>query len=175
MALLFLGACGGPSYEVLPLGDNLSLVQADGRPFSLSEVRGKPGLVFFGYSHCPDWCPSTLSRLVRVKSLLGKRSNNVWMAFVSVDTERDKGEVLAGFLKPFDLGMIGLTGTDAQIDQCLKAWGSYRERQVRDDGRGISWDHGTQIYLVDPQGRARALFTAKDRPEDIARALKDFD
>lgn len=97
------------------------------------------------------------------------------MAFVSVDTERDKGEALERFLKPFDLDIIGLTGTDAQIDQCLKAWGSYRERQNRDDGRGISWDHGTQIYLVDPQGRVRALFTSKEKPEDMAQALKGFD
>lgn len=169
--ILALVSCG-PTFEVLPLGDDLNLTGPDGKPFSLKSMAGKPGLVFFGYSRCPDWCPSTMSRLVQVQKILGKKSDRVWSVFVSVDHERDDAQGLSAFLEPFGTRTLGLTGTAETIEKCLKAWGSYRERHVRDDGRGISWDHGLQLYLVDGQGRVRALYHAKDSPETVARGLK---
>jgi protein SCO1/2 len=100
-------------------GANFTLTDQDGRPFQLSSLRGRVVLLFFGYTSCPDACPTTLSKLARVYKLLGRHRERVVTLFVSVDPGRDTPRVLKEYLKYFRVNAVGLTGTKEEIDRVV--------------------------------------------------------
>jgi len=137
------------------MAPDISLVDQDGSPFHLEDQRGKLVLVFFGYTHCPDVCPITLSEFKQVKAALGEQAGQVEFVFITVDPQRDTPERIQGYLKNFDPEFTGLTGTERQLAEVWKAYGVYQQRQDSGSAAGYLVDHSARTYLIDRQGQWR--------------------
>ena len=155
-------------------GKSLELTDHTGRPRTLEDFRGKAVVVFFGFTHCPDVCPTTLAEVSQVMQALGPDAQRVQVLFVTVDPERDTKEVLAKYVTAFDPRFLGLYGDAAATQRAAKEFKVYYEK--RKAGDSYSVDHSGQTYVIDPQGRLR-LFErperiAADLPEDLRTLLK---
>ena len=146
-----MGTYGGP----------FTLTASTGKPFSSAELNGKPSAIFFGFTHCPDVCPTTLARLTKLRRELGKGDDALSIVFISVDPERDTPAELDTYMKLYDTPVIGLTGTPGQIEQVKKQFGIY-SRKVAQPGGGYSVDHTATVILLDRNGQ----FTATLSPEE---------
>ena len=142
-------------------GGPFTLTGADGEPFSSSQLAGKPHAVFFGFTHCPDVCPTTLARLVRLRNQLGEGERPFEILFVTVDPERDGPPEVGKYAELFDSPVIGLTGSPAQIDQVKRQFGIY-SKKVPDGSGAYSVDHTASVLLFDEQGD----FVATLSPEE---------
>jgi protein SCO1 len=159
----------------VPYGNALELTDHTGRPRKLEDFRGKAVVVNFGFTHCPDVCPTTLADLSRAVKELGAEADRVQVLFVTVDPERDTREVLAKYVTAFDPRFVGLYGDAAATQRAAKEFKIYYEK--RKTGETYSVDHSGQSYVIDPQGRLR-LFVRHDRiasdlPEDLRTLLKE--
>jgi len=151
-----------------PLSD-FTLTSQDGKPLSLSDLHGKYVLLFFGYTHCPDVCPTTLSDFLQVKRQIGAASSEVRFVFVSVDGERDTPPVLARFVKNFDPGFIGLQGDDATLGRIGAEYGLYyKKEKVAGTSQPYSVTHSSSSYLLDRAGRMRMIYGFGVAPQVIA-------
>ena len=165
-------APGGAQPSAPPEGASISfsLTAADGSAVTERTYRGKWLIVYFGYTFCPDVCPTTLMEIAGVLRKLGPRVETVQGLFVTVDPKRDTPEILSEYVKSFDPRIIGLTGVPAQIAVTAKSFNVFYERRDTDDG-GYVYDHTALIYLVDPDAKfARALAGNADA-QQIADAL----
>ncbi|MGQ9927065.1 MAG: SCO family protein [Chloroflexaceae bacterium] len=146
-----------------------------GRDLSLSELRGKPVVLFFGYTFCPDVCPMTLSELKRVKAELGADGPRLQVVFVSVDGARDTPEVLARHLAAFDPDFIGLQGDDATLRRIGSEYGLYYKRNTP-EGTSAAYlvDHSSATYLIDAEGRLRVVYGFGTSPEAIAAGVREL-
>lgn len=162
-ALLYPAARAVPDFE---------LRQANGKPLTLADWRGRWNFVYFGYTSCPDVCPTTLAILKTVWAELGKRGvqDKLRIDFVSVDPERDTPETLARYVGFFGPDFVAATGTDAQLTPLTRALGVVYARTKKADG-STEVDHSGSIIIVDPQGRLAGLFrppfAARDLAEDM--------
>lgn len=177
--ILLTAACGGPMRGV-EIADAepappLQLTGFDSSSYDLAADRGKVVLLYFGYTHCPDVCPTTMSDWARAKRALGDRADGVRFVFVSMDPDRDTKELAAGYARQFDPAFIGLTGTDAELEALKRAWGiaAYPEGDVRT--RDYTVAHPAHTFVVDRQGRLRFLYppgvTGEELAEDLRRLL----
>jgi protein SCO1/2 len=148
-------------------GKTLELTDHAGRPRRLEDFRGKAVVVFFGFTHCPDVCPTTLADASQALKKLGPDAERVQVLFVTVDPERDTKEVLAKYVTAFDPGFLGLSGDPAATQRAAKEFKVYYEKRKTTDGYSV--DHSSQTYVIDPQGRLR-LFV---RPDRVATDLAD--
>ncbi|WP_294644758.1 SCO family protein [uncultured Aureimonas sp.] len=133
------------------MGGEFALIDEDGKPRAWSDFRGKPAAVFFGFTHCPDICPTTLGELSVLLADLGPRSDDLGVILVSGDPERDTPEVLNAYLQSFDPRIVGLTGTEAEVDRAFAAFKAYR-RKVPTEGGDYTVDHSAGVYLYDRDG-----------------------
>jgi protein SCO1 len=156
------------------------LVDQNGNAFRLSQVRGKVVLFSFGFTHCPNVCPTTLSDLARIyRSLPENRRRNVQVLFISVDPSRDKPDVMKKYVPYFEESFIGLTGTEAQIGEAAKAYGAFYEiaHNPGENQENYSVNHSAFIYLISPSGKWKLLYNfdqlgdAKNLVHDIERVL----
>jgi protein SCO1/2 len=159
----------GPS----AIGGPFALVDQDGKPITDADMKGKPLLIFFGYTHCPDVCPTTLFELSEVMHALGKDADGLRALFVTVDPERDTPAVMKDYLSSFDPHVRGATGNEQQIAQVEKAYRVYAKKVPTKDG-DYSMDHSALVYLMDKQGRFVAPFSLKRPPAEAAAALKKY-
>ena len=147
-----------------------------GRAASLSDFHGKVMLLNFGYTSCPDICPMVVARMSQVMKRLGEDADKVQVLFVTFDPERDTAERLDEYLGYFNPGFVGFTGTEDQIKQAAKQFGVIYMPQRGESAAGTLFTHSDFIYLLDRQGRVRALF-ATDKPlqemVDDVRSLLD--
>jgi protein SCO1 len=155
-------------------GKTLELTDHTGRPRRLEDWHGKVIVVFFGFTHCPDVCPTTLADVSQVLKQLGPDAERVQVLFVTVDPERDTKEVLGKYVTAFDPRFLGLYGDAAATQRAAREFKVYYEK--RKSGEGYSVDHSGQSYVIDPQGRLR-LFVRHDRiaadlPEDLKTLLR---
>jgi protein SCO1/2 len=139
---LSLGSIGGP----------FTLVGSDGRPFNSAKLHGKPAAIFFGFTHCPDVCPTTLARLTRLRRQLGSGDDSFAIVFVTVDPERDRPEDVGRYASLFDTPVIGLTGTVADIERVKSQFGVYSGK-VPQPGGDYSVDHTATVFLMDRHGK----------------------
>lgn len=146
-----LGTIGGP----------FTLVGTDGKSFSSDRLNGRPAAIFFGFTHCPDVCPTTLARLSKLRRELGKGDDALSIVFVSVDPERDTPAEIGNYLKLFNTPVVGLTGNANQIEQVKKQFGIY-SRKVEQPSGGYSVDHTATVILLDRNGE----FVATLAPEE---------
>ena len=155
-----------------PEGSNLSfaLRAPNGNAVTEQSYRGKWLLVYFGYTFCPDVCPTTMMEIAGALKALGPRADAVQAIFITVDPQRDTPNVLNEYLKSFDPRLIGLTGTQAQIAAAAKAFHVFYERNDNGDG-SYQYDHSAFIYLVNPDGKFARAITSEGGSQAVADAL----
>jgi protein SCO1 len=178
---LLLAACGGgaPKFKSTDItgadyGKALELTDHMGKPRHLEDFRGKAVVLFFGFTHCPDVCPTTLVDVSSALKTLGPDANRVQVLFVTVDPERDTQDALAKYVTAFDPRFLGLRGDAAATQRAAKEFKIYYEK--RKSGDSYSVDHSGQSYVLDPQGRLRLLVRpdriAEDLPADLRTLLR---
>ncbi len=174
-----LAGCGaeGPKFKSTDLtgadfGRELALAGHDGRPRTLADFRGKLVVLTFGYTFCPDVCPTTLADIAGVMKALGKDAERVQVVFVTVDPERDTREVLAQYVPAFDARFLGLYGDAAATQRAAKEFKIFYEKRAGSTPDSYSVDHSAQVYVLDAQGRLR-LFVRQERiSADLAEDLR---
>ncbi len=168
-------ACREPALPVHPIGGNFRLTDHHGQPFELASLKGSIVLVFFGYSSCPDACPTTLSKLSRAMARLGADRARVKTLYISVDPDRDTPDVLKADLENFDLDALGLTGTRAQLDQVVKQFGaSYSVVPMPESAAKYTIMHTTFVYVLDADGRTRTWFPYEATVDEVVAGLRSM-
>ncbi|QOZ82435.1 MULTISPECIES: SCO family protein [Chromobacterium] len=181
---LWLAACSpnepkldlkGTDVAGASIGGDFTLTDHQGQRRSLSQYQGKVVALFFGYTHCPDVCPTTMLEYAAAVKQLGDKAGQVQVLFVSIDPERDTPQVLAGYVPHFNRGFVGLTGTVGEVEQIKNQYKIVAQR-VNQPGGGYSVDHSAGSYLLDKQGRLR-VFEAYGTPSaslahDIEQLLR---
>ena len=155
------------------IGGQFQLIDQNGRTVTDQDMKGRPFLVFFGFTHCPDVCPTTLFEVSEVLRKLGADADRVGALFVTVDPERDTPDMMKDYLASFDPRLRGLTGDPAAIAAALKNYRVY-SKKIMLDGGDYTMDHSAIVYLMDKEGRFVAPFSLKRRPEDAAADLKKY-
>lgn len=170
---LIAGRGSAPMTQASAIGGPFRLIDQNGAEVTEAALKGQPSLIFFGFTHCPDICPTTLFDVSEVYKALGRDGDKVRAFFVSVDPERDTPAVLKEYLSSFDPRLRGLTGGPAAVAAMEKAFRVY-SKKVPLDGGGYTMDHTALVYLMDKQGRFVAPFSLKRRPEEAAADLKRY-
>nr|WP_297529921.1 SCO family protein [uncultured Roseateles sp.] len=134
-----------------------SLPDQNGKTRTLEDFRGKVVVVFFGFTQCPDVCPTTLAELAQVKKALGPDGDKVQGVFVTVDPERDKPELLKAYLESFDPGFVALRGSPEQLKETAKEFKIYYAKVPGKTPDSYTMDHTAASFLFDPQGRVRVF------------------
>jgi protein SCO1/2 len=154
-----------------PMGADFSLPDPDGKPRSVSEFRGKVVVVTFGYTHCPDVCPTTLSDFASAKKRLGADGKDVQLLFVTIDPARDTPELLKQYVPAFDPSFIGLRGDERATENVAKAFHVYAKADPPKDGT-YTVSHSAQSFVFDRSGKVRLVVGYGLEPEKIAADLK---
>ena len=152
------------------LGGPFTLVNQDGRTVTQEDVAGRPHLVFFGFTHCPDVCPTTLYQISEVLRASGEKGRDLRALFITVDPERDRPEVLKEYLASFDGRITGLTGDPAAVEAAVKAYRAYARKVPTKDG-DYTMEHTSVVYLMDRRNRFVSSLDLKRPPEEVAGDL----
>jgi protein SCO1 len=153
------------------------LVDQDGNPFQLSQLHGKVVLFSFGFTHCPNVCPTTLSDLARVYHALPEQDlQKVQVLFVSVDPRRDRPEVMKKYVPYFDKSFVGLTGSEPQIAEAAKAYGAFYEiaQDPAEKPDNYSVNHSAFTYLITPSGKWKLIYNF-DQLTDTKKVVQDIE
>jgi len=153
-------------------GKPLTLTDHTGKLRSMNDFKGKVVVLFFGYTHCPDVCPTTMSDLKQTMKLLGDKADDVQVLFVTVDPERDTQEVLAQFVPGFDPRFIGLRGTVAEVAANLSEYKVYAAKVSEPGKSGYTMDHSAGLYVFDKTGAPRIYLGYGEKPANIAHDLQ---
>ena len=152
---------------------DITLTDHNGQPFSLTAQQGRVVLIYFGYTSCPDACPTTLGRLAQVRRDLGADAARVQVVMISVDPERDTAQVLKNYVTAFDTTFLGLTGTPEELAPVMKAYGvTAIKRLLPDSALSYSVDHSVYTYVIDPAGRLRETFGIDARAADVTSDVR---
>lgn len=159
------------SAEPLP---EVTLMSSTGQPLSLSDLRGKVVLVYFGYTYCPDACPTTMAQLKKVPGALGDKADQVQVAMISVDPQRDTPEVLRDYLAAFHPSFIGLTGTLEEITAAAAPFGIYFAAHAGTAATGYLVDHTSAVTAIDKAGHIRLVYPHGTLAEDIVADVRQL-
>ena len=163
----------GTVYEPALPAPEIDLTLENGSSFRLSEMRGNVVLLYFGYTFCPDVCPTTLSELNRVVKELGADAEHVKVVMVTVDPERDTQEVLDKYVTIFNPSFVGLGGTKDVLEKVWNDYGVYREEEeLPNSASSYLVNHTARVYLIDRDGNMRLSYSFGTPPEDIVHDLK---
>lgn len=178
-ALLVLAACSGgaPSFRNADVtgaqfGRDFALTGHDGAPRTLAAFRGKAVVVFFGFTHCPDVCPTALSTLVEAKRLLGADGARVQGLFVTIDPERDTPQLLAAYVPAFDPSFVGLYGDAAATEKVAKEFKVLYRKVPGATPETYTMDHSAGMFVFDPQGRLRLFVSHGAGAQALADDLR---
>jgi protein SCO1/2 len=166
-----LGVGGGRGSSAI--GGPFRLIDQHGSQITEQDFQGRPFLVFFGYTHCPDICPTTLFDVSELMRALGKDADRTGALFITVDPERDTPAMMKEYMSSFDPHLRGATGDQKAIDAAEKAYRVYAKKVPAEHG-DYSMDHTALVYLMDKQGRFVAPFSLKRRPEELAAELRKY-
>jgi protein SCO1 len=164
-----LAGPGAP--QAAAIGGPFQLIDQDGRTMTEQDLKGSPSLVFFGFTHCPDVCPTTLFDISEVMRALGPDADRARALFITVDPERDTQSVLKDYMSSFDPHVSGLTGDLPAITAVAREYRAYFKK-VTLDGGGYTMDHTAITYLMDKEGRFVSPFNLKRTPEASAADLR---
>lgn len=167
-----IGPAAGTSSLGIP-GRPFHLVDEHGSAVTDADYRGRWMLVYFGYTFCPDACPTELQTIATALRKLGPDAAKVAPLFITVDPERDTPAVLAKYVKLFDARIVGLTGTGAEIAEAARAFRVYYAKATVQDGATYFVDHSSFVYLMDPKGRLAALFSQDTSADDMAVGIRE--
>jgi protein SCO1 len=174
IVLLVTGRDGVPSMpQVAAIGGPFSLTDQNGRTFTDQDVKGKPFLVFFGYTNCPDFCPTTMFEISEVLKALGPDAERTRALFISVDPERDTPAALKDYISSFDPHITALTGEPEAVAAVAKAYRAYYKRVPLKDG-GYTMDHLVLVYLMGKDGRFVSRFNLNRPIEASAAELRKY-
>ncbi len=172
--VLAVGLLGGPhephQTQSVRIGGPFSLLDAGGHTVTDASFRGKWMLVYFGYTHCPDACPTALNAVGNALDMLHARAGDVAPIFITVDPSRDTPSLIGAYTRQFSPAIIGLTGSQAAIDQAEREYRVYAAKHPTPDG-GYGMDHSNVIYVMDPRGRFSTIIDGGANPEDIAAKI----
>ena len=184
IALLLIGltACSPkPEFKNIDItgstafGKDFSLIDPDGKVRTLADFKGKVVVMFFGYTQCPDICPTTLTEMQQVMGLLGPQSDKVQVLFVTVDPERDTAAILKQYVPSFDPRFLGLRPADeAALEKVTKDFKIYYKKVPGTSPGSYTMDHTAGSYAFDPQGRLRLYIKHAQGPETLAHDLKEL-
>jgi protein SCO1/2 len=153
------------------IGGPFHLTDQNGKAVSDADLKGKWQLVFFGYTHCPDACPTALNEIALALDQLGEKRGEIEIVFITVDPERDTPEVMKSYVQSFNAPIIALTGSTDAVAQAAKAYRVYYAKHPRGDG-DYDMDHSAVIYVMNPEGRFTATFTPDSTADAIAQRLQ---
>ncbi len=183
LAALVAGAGGVAAWKVGMFGGSHEAAPTVGGPFQMTDqtgkrvdeslLKGKWTAVFFGYTYCPEACPTTLTTLAKAQDQLGPKAQKLQVVFVSIDPERDTPAQLKTYLssQSFPKGTIGLTGSAADVSRAAKAYKVFYQKSGT--GPDYAMDHSTALYLMDPKGRFDRVIAYGLPPEEVARQIAD--
>lgn len=173
--LIMFWAMGGVSKVAQPaaIGGPFQLTDQNGKAVTDKSLKGKPTLIFFGYTHCPDVCPTSLFEISEVLRAMGKDADKVNAVFISVDPERDTPATMKEYLSSFDPHLEGLSGDPAETAKVITSYRVYAKKVPTKDG-DYTMDHTALIYLMDRDGRFVSPFNLKRTPEEAAADLKKY-
>ncbi len=171
VVMLALPDRAGLAVKPSAIGGPFRLLDQNGRAVTDADYKGKPFLVFFGFTHCPDICPTALFEISEVLRRLGPDAEKTTALFVTVDPERDTPAKLKDYLSSFHPRIVGLTGTPAEIAAVEKTYRVYAKK-VPLDGGGYTMDHSAVVYLMDKNGQFVAPFNLKQTADAAAADLK---
>lgn len=154
------------------LGRDLEMQDGTGTVRTLADYKGKVALVFFGYTQCPDVCPTAMAELAQAMELLGNDAAKVQVIMISVDPARDTPEILSAYVTAFNPRFIGLTGTPEQLSKTARSFKAYYAKSPGGTPDQYSMDHASSYYLLDQQGEARVLVSGNASAQDIADDIK---
>ncbi|NOT16406.1 MAG: SCO family protein [Methylotenera sp.] len=160
--------------SAVDFGQTLALTDHTGKPRTLADFKGKVIVLFFGYTHCPDVCPTTMADLKQTMKLLGNRADELQVLFATLDPERDKQDVLAQYVPNFDSRFIGLFGSKAQTEKVIKDFKLYAAK-VESTGRGgYTIDHSAGTYIFDKTGKLRLYVDYGQKPDLLAADIQQL-
>ena len=186
-ALLLLVGIGGAALWLRPapeslgptlpagvaIGGPFSLIDETGAPVTEKTYRGRHMLIFFGFTYCPDVCPTELAKIAATLDLLGQDAQRLVPLFVSIDPERDTPEALAQYTELFHPAIVGLTGSEQQIAAVARAFRVYYNKvKTGPEPDAYTMDHSAFVYLMGPDGGFRQLFSPQATPEQMAAAIR---
>ena len=172
-AIVWLTGNGPAVTAASAVGGPFRLTDQDGRAISDENFRGKPFLVFFGFTHCPDVCPTTLFEVSEIMRRLGPDADKTSALFITVDPERDTPDKMKDYLSSFDPHLKGATGDLTTIAAVAKAYRVYYKK-VPTEGGDYTMDHTAIVYLMDKNGHFVTPFNLRRKPEDAAMDLKKY-
>ena len=159
--------------QIAAIGGPFKLTDQNGQTVTDQDMKGRPFLVFFGFTHCPDVCPTTLFEVSQIFRALGPDADRVRALFITVDPERDTPALMKDYLSSFDPHMAGLTGDPAAVAAVAKAYRVYYKKVPLDQG-GYTMDHTAIVYLMDKEGRFVSPFSLKRTTEAAAADLRRY-
>jgi protein SCO1/2 len=173
--VVFIVTGRSPAPIAMPsaVGGPFNLVDQNAKPITDQDLKGHPFLVFFGFTHCPDVCPTTLFEVSEILRAAGPGAKDARALFITVDPERDTPAVLKDYLASFDPRVIGVTGDSEAIAAVIKSYRVYAKKVPTENG-GYTMDHTAIVYLMGKDGRFIVPFNMKRRPEEAAEALKRY-
>jgi len=173
--LVMLWAMGGVRGVTAPaaIGGPFQLTDQSGATVTEKDLQGKPSIIFFGFTHCPDVCPTALFEISEILRAMGKDADRVNAYFISVDPERDNKEAMKDYLSSFDPHLKGLTGDPESVAKVLSAYRVYAKKVPLKDG-DYTMDHTALTYLMDRDGKFVAPFNLNRKPEEAAADLKKY-
>jgi protein SCO1/2 len=180
MLVTLLAACGGPAFRGSPLAEpvavpDFSLTNQYGDPFRLSDQRGDVVLLFFGYTQCPDVCPTTLATWRKVYEALGDDAERVRFVFVTVDPERDTAERLGAHVNAFNPDFVGLTGSPEELQPVYDIFDVHFEKDTESgSAAGYLISHTATTFVIDPEGQWRLRETFGTEVEDIVYDIRQL-
>jgi len=180
--LMILAACSPkPEFKNIDItggtafGKDFSLLDPDGKLRTLNDFKGKVVVMFFGYTQCPDVCPTTLTEMQQVMTLLGPQSDKVQVLFVTVDPERDTATILKQYVPSFDARFLGLRPADeVALEKVAKDFKIYYKKVPGTSPGSYTIDHTAGSYAFDPEGRLRLYIKHAQGPETLAHDLKEL-
>ena len=150
------------------IGADFTLSDHNGKPRHLSDFKGKVTMLFFGYTHCPDACPTTMGELAQVAKLLGDKAKDLQVVFITLDPERDSAEILKQYVPSFNPDFLGLRGDPASTQKVAQDFKIFYAKQASNSKAGYTLDHSTGIYVYDKQGQLRLFLANTQKVQDMA-------
>jgi protein SCO1/2 len=171
LGYLYLNPSGGNGPAAVPIGGPIKLTDQDGKPFDSASLAGKPYTVFFGFTHCPDACPTTLSEIARTEDEIGESAKGLTTLFVTVDPERDTPAVLKEYISNFGGNTVALSGTPEQVAEVAKAYRVFYKKVPTSDG-GYTMDHTAVLYLMNREGKFQDVIAYSEEHDRYVAKIK---
>jgi protein SCO1/2 len=154
------------------LGRDMAMTDAAGQTRTLADYRGKVVVVYFGYTHCPDVCPTSMAELAQVMTQLQDDAKKVRVIMISVDPKRDTPAIVDHYAKAFNPSFIGLSGTPGQLAQTAKSFKAYYSKEPAKSPGQYAMDHSSMFYIIDQKGEARVIINSTVPPDVVANDIK---